>query len=107
MRKAISLAVCLFISSTAYASNDLCYAIRQAEGNPNYGIINGSCNPKVGGMCHYMCKEILRVYAQKWNDTGKWLEYVANRWAPIGSANDPTELNKNWKRNVKHFLSKY
>ncbi len=29
-----------------------------------------------------------------------YVAFWANRWAPVGVANDPTGLNKNWPRNV-------
>jgi len=32
------------------------------------------------------------------------LEKFAKRWAPIGVKNDPTNLNKNWLKNVRSFL---
>jgi len=90
----------------APADSTVCRAIRLAEGNPNYGILNGSCDPGEDGMCHYMCQEILRVYRSRWDGEGDWLEYVASRWAPIGVKNDPHNLNRNWLRNVRHFLKK-
>lgn len=29
-----------------------------------------------------------------------YVEYFASKWAPLGVANDPTNLNANWARNV-------
>jgi hypothetical protein len=34
------------------------------------------------------------------------IERFANRWAPVGVANDPTNLNKNWVKNVKYYMNK-
>lgn len=34
---------------------------------------------------------------------GPFVEFWAQRWAPRGVANDPTDLNKNWPKNVKTF----
>ena len=34
------------------------------------------------------------------------LEEFANRWAPIGAENDPTNLNKNWVKNIKFYMNK-
>lgn len=31
---------------------------------------------------------------------------MANRWAPVGAKNDPTNLNKNWPGNVRDKLRK-
>jgi hypothetical protein len=36
----------------------------------------------------------------------QFIEYWAQRWAPRGVANDPTDLNKNWPVNVLHFWRK-
>lgn len=35
-----------------------------------------------------------------------FLEYLASKYAPIGVANDPTNLNKNWLNNVRYFMAK-
>ena len=32
------------------------------------------------------------------------LEEFGNRWAPVGAENDPTNLNKNWVKNVKSYM---
>ena len=31
----------------------------------------------------------------------KFIDFWAARWAPVGAANDPTNLNSNWAKNVK------
>jgi hypothetical protein len=31
---------------------------------------------------------------------GDFVEYLASRYAPVGAGNDPTNLNKNWHKNV-------
>ena len=31
----------------------------------------------------------------------EFIAYWSLRWAPIGAANDPTNLNANWPRNVE------
>lgn len=33
------------------------------------------------------------------------IEGVQRKWAPIGTANDPRNLNSNWTRNVKAFMN--
>ena len=94
-------------SERSISDDQLCYAIRRAEGNPNYGILNGSCDPNEAGMCHYMCKEILKVYRQRWSGRGDWISYVAKHWAPIGAKNDPYSLNGFWERNVREIVHYY
>lgn len=34
------------------------------------------------------------------------IESFANRWAPVGAENDPTNLNKNWIKNIKYYMNK-
>jgi len=34
------------------------------------------------------------------------IDKFSQRWAPSNVANDPTGLNRNWTRNVKHFMQK-
>jgi hypothetical protein len=34
------------------------------------------------------------------HDPRGFVEYFASQWAPVGAANDPTNLNANWPRNV-------
>ena len=36
-----------------------------------------------------------------------FISYLASKYAPEGVSNDPTNLNKNWERNVRHFYRKY
>lgn len=33
------------------------------------------------------------------------VEQIQQKWAPVHVANDPTGLNSNWAKNVKHFLA--
>lgn len=34
----------------------------------------------------------------------EFVEFLGNRWAPIGVDNDPTGLNRNWISNVSEIL---
>ena len=45
---------------------------------------------------------------QRWKvagQSGDPVEWMAQRWAPIGAENDPHGLNRYWLRNVRAFLS--
>lgn len=33
------------------------------------------------------------------------IEKFAKRWAPVGVANDPTNLNKNWIKNAQYYMN--
>ena len=37
---------------------------------------------------------------------GEFITFLGARWAPVGAANDPTNLNRNWVRNVTHWETK-
>lgn len=40
----------------------------------------------------------------KTGQSKRFLEYLANVYCPIGAKNDPLGLNRNWIKNVRHFL---
>jgi hypothetical protein len=35
---------------------------------------------------------------------GDFLTYLASKYCPVGAANDPTGLNKNWLKNVSFYM---
>jgi hypothetical protein len=46
---------------------------------------------------------------KRWHDAGRpgdYIEFLAKRYAPLGVANDPSGLNKNWLKNVRAGLAK-
>lgn len=83
-------------------------AIRLAEnGGPGreFGVMNSKANnlDKQAGWCAAICWK--RYQEFKTGQHGQsYLEYLARRYAPIGVANDPGNLNRNWLKNVKHFM---
>jgi len=103
----------LIFSTTVSAEIDLdrwADAILKAEGNPNYGIVSIKCDPTTDE-CRRYCKNTVyntlvkyrSIRCKKGEDD---LTCLARRYAPIGAENDPTNLNKNWKKNVKYFLER-
>jgi hypothetical protein len=34
----------------------------------------------------------------------KTIPQIGSKWAPIGAGNDPTNLNSNWVKNVRHYM---
>lgn len=85
----------------------LANAIYKAENSLNhpYGIMVKYKHTTPRQACINTCKHKY----QDWLNAGKpgdYLSYLQSRYAPTkGATNDPTGLNKNWKRNVEHFLS--
>lgn len=45
------------------------------------------------------------VKAQNYHDG--FIDFWGGRWAPIGVKNDPTNLNKNWPKNVRAIYRKH
>lgn len=50
------------------------------------------------------CINTIRHARRDWNGKGDFLSFLASRYAPLGVANDPTNLNANWLKNVRYFL---
>lgn len=47
------------------------------------------------------------IHAKKdWNGKGDFIAFLGSRYCPVGASNDPRGLNKNWVKNVKHYLKK-
>lgn len=80
----------------------LCGAIKRAEGNPNYGIINGSCDVNEPGMCRYMCHEIVRIRLERWNGKGDFIEWLGSSYCPPSAH----PANVHWVRNVRYFYER-
>jgi hypothetical protein len=88
-------------------------AIRKAEGVPSHG--NMVLARQYGG--HRLVPEevgraatgrLLHTYYRYWVRAGRpgtFLEWVAARYAPLGAANDPWNLNAHWLPNVIDALS--
>lgn len=93
-----------------YSTEAIVSAIERAEGGAQtrhpYGIL-----------AHYQhttprqaCINTVNHARRDWEAGGRrgdFLDFLANRYAPtIGATNDPTHLNKNWKRNVEYYLER-
>jgi len=52
------------------------------------------------------CINTINSNYRRWDGRGDFVEYLAKTYCPIGAKNDPKGLNKNWTKNVKHFLKK-
>jgi hypothetical protein len=38
------------------------------------------------------------------SNTQRFVDFMQQRWAPIGAENDPNNLNRNWAPNVRSYL---
>jgi len=43
---------------------------------------------------------------ERWDGNSDFIDFLGNRYCPVGANNDPTGLNKNWKQNVRFWFNK-
>ena len=43
---------------------------------------------------------------KRWNGQGSFIVFMSKSYCPIGAANDPTGLNKNWVKNVTYYYER-
>ena len=116
----LCIVFCL-ISTQSHASEEnaverIVDAIYQAEGGSSasspFGILSVSCEGY--NECRQICKNTVinnRIRFQKYRKEGgrefkDFIEFLAHRYAPLNVANDPTNLNRHWIKNVRYFLAK-
>lgn len=81
-------------------------AVKVAEGNPrNHGVL--SVHTAGSGDASRVLQNSVYNNFVRWDQDGrpgKFIDYMQQRWAPIGVANDPKNLNVNWAGNVRKAL---
>jgi hypothetical protein len=87
-------------------ANKIADAIYKAEGGAKtkypYGIVSvKTTNPRQ--VCINTIKNTWTRY-QSSPQTNDFIEFLGNRYCPVGVTNDPRGLNQNWVKNVKKFL---
>ena len=55
-------------------------------------------------ICHALWDYVGGGYAPGFD---AFIQFLGKRWAPIGVANDPTDLNRNWVPNVLAYLHQH
>ena len=92
----------LAIATPCHALNveRLADAIYQAEGGAKtshpYGILAhyNTTTPRQA------CINTINHALKDWDGKKDFITFLGNRYCPVGAANDPTGLNKNWIKNV-------
>jgi hypothetical protein len=98
---------------------DLLFSIRKAENGSKgreFGIIHPKCdaemkrrpNDTLDIQAGWAAATIVKNRA-RWEKAGKpgdFITFLGNRYAPKGVANDPTNLNKHWIKNVTDWEEK-
>lgn len=81
-------------------------AIKRAEGNKNnFGVLSEkiSSPDDANKILNKSIKNNYRRWAKAGNP-GTFVDFLRDRWAPIGVKNDPKNLNVNWNNNVRRGL---
>lgn len=84
-------------------------AIYSAEGGSKtrhpYGILTKykHTSPRQACINTIINKHKVWVKAGK---PGQYIDYLANKYAPLNVANDPSGLNRHWRKNVQYFLAR-
>lgn len=93
-----------YAQKISYTTEQIVKAIWYAEGGANtkhpYGILKKYKHTTPRQACINTVNHAIK----DWNGKGDFIVFLGNRYCPVGTANDPTNLNKNWVRNVKYFL---
>lgn len=91
---------------TGYICTDIVNAIGKAENSKRhpYGIMIKTKDPRK--TCMNTVNNNVMRYVKAGEPGGDFIHFLSLRYAPIGAANDPRGVNKNWENNVKYFLKK-
>jgi hypothetical protein len=103
----VSLLVLVGVASAEVIDvNKLADAIYKAEGGSKtshpYGILQHYKTTTPRQACINTINHALR----DWDGKGDFIRFLGNRYCPVGAANDPTGLNKNWIGNVNYFYGR-
>ena len=92
--------------SEAYV-NRLADAIYKAEGGAKtrhpYGILAKYKHTTPRQACINTIRSKWKAW-QAARAKGDYLAYLGSKYAPVGAANDPTGLNRNWVKNVRYHM---
>lgn len=101
----ISLIIVTSSVSNAYSLDQWADAIRQAEGNTNYGVLTHYKHTTPRQACKNTVWHRWVAYKKSGLKT-PFVAFLGASYAPIGADNDPNGLNINWQHNVMYFLIK-
>lgn len=52
------------------------------------------------------CINTIKSALKRWNGRGDFIAFLGRTYCPVGAFNDPTGLNRNWVKNVKHYYER-
>jgi hypothetical protein len=87
-------------------------AVRKVEGVPSYGVMTlarryGSHRVVPEALGRAEAAKIMHKMYRRWRAQGRpgdFLDYMHKRYAPVGASNDPTGLNRHWRRNLERYM---
>jgi hypothetical protein len=53
------------------------------------------------------CAWTIRKNKERWPREENFIDFLGDRYSPIGAKDDPDNLNENWKGNVRYFYEKF
>lgn len=80
--------------------------VEQGAKGKEFGVLNRKAMRHKDGVKSFYLQARFAAETIKWRYTGD-IDAFAARWAPRGVDNDPTDLNRHWARNAKHYLERY
>ena len=87
-----------------YSDDQIADAIYIAEGGAKTAHPYGILKTYKATTSRQACINTIRHARRDWNGSGDFIAFLGSRYAPVGAANDPTNLNKNWIKNVRDIL---
>jgi hypothetical protein len=105
--------VCVVKADTIYSDDDIVNAIEKAENSTKYpyGIISLKYENRTNKALNkhdwakMICLNTVKHARKDWNGKGDFIEFLGNRYCPVGCDNDNGN-NKYWVKNVKAILKK-
>lgn len=52
------------------------------------------------------CINTIRHAIKDWDGKSDFISFLGSRYCPVGAKNDPTNLNRNWIKNVRYYYGK-
>jgi hypothetical protein len=108
------------IEPTDYENVSMLFAIRKGEGGRRgreFGVLTPAAMEQPGDtdqqtldrQAGWAASSILknRERYEQSDKSSDFVTFMGNRWAPRGVANDPTDLNRHWAKNVSKFRETY
>jgi hypothetical protein len=83
------------------------YSVKKAENDKNFGVRSISVGSP--SESDRILNNSIRNSFLRWDNAGrpgKFVDFMQQRWAPLGASNDPSNLNANWSDNVRYYLLK-